>query len=143
MDGAAPHGNALPVVAPSATVPAAAGRAKPVHAVAASALLANAQQPLGACLTALVHAAASSSLFAAAQQGLLAVGDGAAAVFRLIAAAYHGLVRRRPAQPAKVVQRGSRQLVRPEAEPGGGPVAPCESHVSAGAHGSQAKAPKA
>ena len=141
MDGAALHGNALPLVAPSAAVPAAAGLAEPVHAVAASALLATAQQPLGACLTAHVHAAATSSLFAAAQQGLLEVGDGAAAVWRVIAAAYHGLVSRRQAQPAEVVQRDSRQLVRQEAEPGGGPVAPCESHVSAGAHGSQAKAP--
>ena len=140
MDGAALHGNALPLVAPSAAVPAAAGLAEPVHAVAASALLATAQQPLGACLTAHVHAAATSSLFAAAQQVLLEVGDGAAAVSRLTAAAYHG---RRQAQPAEVVQRDSRQLVRQEAEPGGGPVAPCESHVSAGAHGSQAKAPQA
>ncbi len=146
MDGAALHGNALPLAAPLAAVAAAAGLAKPAHAVAASALLATAQQPLGACLTTLAHAAATSSLVAAARQGLGEVGDGGAAVSRLIAAACHGLVGSGQAQPAKVVQRAvaqhdSRQLVRQEAEPGGDPVAPCESHVTAGAHGSQAKAP--
>ncbi len=145
MDGAALHGNALPLAAPSTAVPAAAGLAKPAHAVPASALLGSAQQPLGARLIALVHAAATSSLVAAAQQGLVGVGDGGAAVSRLIAAACHGLVGSGRAQPAKVVQpavakHDSQQQVRQEAEPGGDAVAPCEPHVTAGAHGSQAKA---
>lgn len=102
MDGADLHKIALPLAAPSTTVPAAAGPAKPAHAVAASVLLAT-QQPLGACLSALAHAAAISSLVAAVQQGLAGVGDGGAAVLRLVAAACHGLVESEQAQPAKVV----------------------------------------
>ncbi len=146
MDGAALHGTALALAAPSSTVLAAAGLAKPDHAVPASALLATAQQPLGSCLTALAHAAVTSSLVAAVRQGLVEVRDGGAAVLRLIAAAYHGLVGIGQAQPAKVVQRAvaqhdSQQQLRQEAEPGGDPAAPCESHVTAGAQGSQAKAP--
>ena len=119
---------------------AAAGLAKPGHAVPASALLATAQQPLGSCLTVLAHAAVTSSLVAAVRRGLVEVRHGGAA------AADHGLVGMGQAQPAKIVQRAvaqhdSQQQLRQEAEPGGDPAAPCESHVTAEAQGSQAKAP--